>query len=132
MTQQPYSWTQVGWVGAFRRWYDRQNNAVHGVVWVGGSLLLAALVFGVGLAIRTAPQHRPGSATDWHNASTLLVRDLADLQVANQAGDLQHAAQLRENLIRECQGDATLQPLAGNDDEQTVRTGCALVDVAVP
>lgn len=71
------------------------------------------------------------AATTWDTAARELDAQTADLQVAQQAGNTQHAAQIREDLIKTCRIYWSAKD-AASDAEIHVRTLCSDVGAAFP
>lgn len=69
------------------------------------------------------------AATVWDRAATELDAKTADLQVAVQAGNTQHAVQIREDIIQRCRTYFGTKD-AASDAEIRVRTLCS--DVGAP
>jgi hypothetical protein len=71
----------------------------------------------------------PGS--DWVYASRELSPELHDLQDAETAGNFQHAAQIRERIIKTCRIYQAGKP-DGSDLNGAVRTVCGANGVTMP
>jgi hypothetical protein len=99
---------------------------------IGGPLIV--IVF-IALVIAT-PHGRnsasPASAgSDWVYASRELSPELADLKDAQTAGNVQHAAQIRERIIKTCRVYQAGKP-DGSDLNGAVRTICGAYGVTMP
>lgn len=101
--------------------------------------LIGVLVFVfVGLIVGFALNARTSSSSTTNNSAanwTQAARDLATLQsqeqIAQQAGNAQHAAQLREQMISDCQFDRQ-GPIDGSQARAAVQSLCTALGTPLP
>lgn len=97
-----------------------------------GCLIAIALVFVVGLPTCVYVANRTDShASLWSYERQKLAGYARDLSVAEAAGNVTHAAQLRESIIKACQTDSVLKP-DNSDDHARVQSACVGMGIAVP